>query len=190
MAPSRRPQATSGARVQAASRNPWFAVMQNVITTEALVLAPVNKMKRGNIVVGSSIACVLLGLGLFALLRSGSSVTSQSNPQPLITSLFGHWVDAGGNTHRYFDTDMMIMVDGNRVRPQAYRVIDSREPDRWLKIECRGQGDQYSLPGAKPVFYELVFTEDRKAVSTRTYLRESDKPIPNSWRYVDTTRKP
>ena len=156
---------------------------------ETLGLTPVNQMKRGNILFGGSIAFVLLGLGLFAILRSGS-FTSQSNPQPLITSLFGHWVDADGETHRYFDTDMMIMVDGNRVRPQAYRVVDSREPDRWLKIECRGQGDQYSLPGAKPVFYELVFTEDRKAVSTRTYLRESDEPIPNSWRYVDPARKP
>lgn len=115
---------------------------------------------------------------------------SPAPQKPLVASLLGHWVTADGDTHRYFSTDTVIMVDQNRLRPQNYRVVKSSEPDGTMTIVCRGTNDQYSLPGALPVFYDLKFSKDRKSISTRTYLREADPPITGEWTYVDSAREP
>ena len=84
----------------------------------------------------------------------------------------------------------MIMVDGNRLRPQSYRVVKASEQDGNMTIVCEGKNDPYALPGAKPVFYGLEFSKDRKAVTVRTYLRETDTPIMGRWTYVDSAREP
>ncbi len=132
-------------------------------------------------------SCLLANVGCRPSAKSEASGASQ---KPLAASLLGHWVTEDGGTHRYFSTDTVIMVDQNRLRPQSYKLVKSSEPEGTMTITCEGKNDQYALPGGRPVFYDLEFSKDRKAVSTRTYIREGGSPVTNRWTYVDSAREP
>lgn len=108
---------------------------------------------------------------------------------PLISSLLGHWVTEGGETHRYFDTDTVVMVEKNRSRPQSYKVVDSSDKESRMTIQCSSNGGRYSLPGARPVLYDLTFSPDRKSIDVVTYLQKVEEGVRGKWIFVDATRQ-
>ncbi len=47
----------------------------------------------------------------------------------LSKALMGHWVTESGNTHYYFDSASLVMIDKGRRMDQSYTVLESSETE-------------------------------------------------------------
>ena len=56
---------------------------------------------------------------------------------PLREALLGHWATESGKVHYYFDSDTVVMIEGNRRIEFGYQVLDLHEEHRWLDIRVK-----------------------------------------------------
>jgi hypothetical protein len=96
-------------------------------------------------------------------------------------SLIGHWVTESGNTHYYFDSTSVVMVDKGRRMDQSYTVLELNEAENWMKIRVR---TGYERGHDK----RLEFLSDRKTLTE--IVEMSVIQMRTRWDYVDSKKAP
>ena len=100
-------------------------------------------------------------------------------------SLIGHWVTESGNTHYYFDSSSLIMMDAGRRMDQSYTVLESNESENWMKIRVK---TGYDMGHDK----HLAFSPERKSINETIKTEIFGETISTStkWEYVDAKTTP
>jgi len=122
---------------------------------------------------------VLMGLLLVLGGCGGHDISSVKS------ALLGHWVTESGETHYYFNTASLVMLDDGRRMDQTYAVLELNEAGNWIKIRVK---TGYEMGHDK----HLVFSPDRKSLTQKIELEEFGKNviISTRWNYVDLKKLP
>lgn len=126
----------------------------------------------------SKITLLIMLLVMIGILFAGCGGHDTSS---LSRALIGHWVTESGDTHYYFDSTSLVMLDQGRRMDQSYTVLESNEAENWIKIRVKTEYDRGHDK-------RLEFSSDRK---TLTEIKGAlGVEVKTRWDYVDSKKEP
>ncbi|WP_395746805.1 hypothetical protein [Prosthecobacter sp.] len=132
----------------------------------------------------SLIALLICCAGTLTLTGQTTAARDTSSPQK---SLLGHWVArsaAFGDTHYYFSTGKLTMVDTSAEKGMTYTVQQSNDKERWVRIRVL-------MPSGLGHDKNLAFSADASTlVSTIKDFEQTEYKHPTQWTYVDARQAP